>query len=915
MRRLAALFLAWLCFAQLALAQNSATIPGGFPQDSISGIDANADIIVYPAYPTAGTYPNNRLLASGASGIITITDNGAGNTLVVDINTITIAKGGTGLTATPTDGQLLIGKTSTNAYVLGTITAGANITVTNGSGTITIASSAGGAPSTATYITQNNETGTLANSSRLAAGTGITLNNATNVETIAVDTTVVLTQTNTITGITNKTFVTPTVSAAQTTGYILAGSAFNDTILITDPAAARTLTIPDPGSAASFVMNAGNSTIAGVKTFSSAPKLSTNTLTTSSGNTVTLVDSTDTLVNLASAQSIVGQKTITTPILNTSFLLQSTANYTINWSSTASPLTYTIPNVGVTASFVLSDGALTYTAGKIAYADGNAIALTATGTSSQALLGGTTPAFGTLPAAGGGTGITTVPAKGSILVGNAGGTAYANLAVGSDTFVLVADSAQTNGVKWAAGGSGVTSVAQSLTGLPFLSISGSPITTSGTLALAASGTTGDLPYCSAANTYSKLAIGSTAQHLTIAAGVPAWTSSTYPTTNSKGDVIVGSGTNAYTSLAVGANGKILIADSTQTNGLAWKSLIVPNYFGTGADGAVTISANTTIGSATPDTTVTTMNYSSLTINSGQTLSAAARDKALLIYVTGNCTINGTLSMDALGASAAASIIDLYKNSVGTISGTLFTSENSNQIIAQLSTDYISAAAGAAGGATQATGIVSNGNPGSAGATNQTGGGGGGAGGQSGAGNLGNGGAGAAGTAYCGGSGGGAGTYTGAAGINGTAGATNGGAGGAAGSAGIGAGQAGGGGAGNSPGAGANGAGGAHTDATGGGGGTIYLIVGGNLTIGGAGVITANGANGGAATAGAGVNSAGGGGAGGGRIVVLYAGTLSNSGTIRANGGAGGTATGGTVNNPGGAGGAGVVTGPTQIGGI
>jgi hypothetical protein len=46
-------------------------------------------------------------------------------------------------TAEPTDGQLLIGKTG-NFPVLGSLTAGAGISVTGGSGTITIAATGGG---------------------------------------------------------------------------------------------------------------------------------------------------------------------------------------------------------------------------------------------------------------------------------------------------------------------------------------------------------------------------------------------------------------------------------------------------------------------------------------------------------------------------------------------------------------------------------------------------------------------------------------------------------------------------------------------------------------------------------------------------------------------------------------------------
>lgn len=49
-----------------------------------------------------------------------------------------VSRGGTGVTVLPTNGQLLIGNSTTNAYSLNTITAGPGITVTNGAGTIQI---------------------------------------------------------------------------------------------------------------------------------------------------------------------------------------------------------------------------------------------------------------------------------------------------------------------------------------------------------------------------------------------------------------------------------------------------------------------------------------------------------------------------------------------------------------------------------------------------------------------------------------------------------------------------------------------------------------------------------------------------------------------------------------------------------
>jgi hypothetical protein len=54
-----------------------------------------------------------------------------------------VLNGGTGQT-TYTDGQLLIGNTTGNTLAKATLTAGTGITITNGSGAITIAAAASG---------------------------------------------------------------------------------------------------------------------------------------------------------------------------------------------------------------------------------------------------------------------------------------------------------------------------------------------------------------------------------------------------------------------------------------------------------------------------------------------------------------------------------------------------------------------------------------------------------------------------------------------------------------------------------------------------------------------------------------------------------------------------------------------------
>lgn len=65
--------------------------------------------------------------------------------------TLPVANGGTGQTSY-TDGQLLIGNTTGNTLTKTTLTAGSGITITNGSGAITIASSGGASAATPTAL-------------------------------------------------------------------------------------------------------------------------------------------------------------------------------------------------------------------------------------------------------------------------------------------------------------------------------------------------------------------------------------------------------------------------------------------------------------------------------------------------------------------------------------------------------------------------------------------------------------------------------------------------------------------------------------------------------------------------------------------------------------------------------------------
>jgi len=107
--------------------------------------------------------------------------------------TLPIANGGTNLTSTPTDGQLLIGSTSGAGYSLATLTAGTAIGITNGAGAITINNNGVTSLTASTGISVSASTGgvTVTNTgvTSLTAGTNISLSGSTGGVTVNTTTT------------------------------------------------------------------------------------------------------------------------------------------------------------------------------------------------------------------------------------------------------------------------------------------------------------------------------------------------------------------------------------------------------------------------------------------------------------------------------------------------------------------------------------------------------------------------------------------------------------------------------------------------------------------------------------------------------------------------------------------------------
>jgi len=194
--------------------------------------------------------------------------------------------------------------------------------------------------------------------------------------------------------------------------------------------------------------------------------------------------------------------------------------------------------------------------------------------------------LGTITYAYGGTGQTTVT-TGDLLYGSASNV-WSKLGIGTTGQILrVVSGAPAWGTDYVGT---VTSVAQSFTG-GLISVAGSPITTSGTLALTVAGTSGGVPYFSSASTWATSA-ALAASALVVGGGAGA-----APSTITTGTgVTTALGVNTGTAGAFVVNGGALGTPSSGT---------VTNLTGTAS-----ININGTVGATTPTTgSFTTMKAS------------------------------------------------------------------------------------------------------------------------------------------------------------------------------------------------------------------------------------------------------------------------------------------------------------------
>jgi len=285
---------------------------------------------------------------------------------------------------------------------------------------------------------------------------------------------------------------------------------------------------------------------------------------------------------------------------------------------------------------------------------------------------GTGVAFsaGTLSATGSGGTVTSV--TGTAPVVSSGGTTPAiSMAAATTSVNGYLTSTDWNTFNGKGSGS-VTSVAQSFTG-GLISVAGSPITTSGTLALTVAGTSGGIPYFSSASTWaSSAALAAGAIVLGGGAGV------TPATTTTGTGVVTALGVNTGTAGAFVVNGGALGTPSSGT---------VTNLTGTASintNGA----HNGTVGATTPNTgAFTTGTFSSTlgvtgvatvgTSSAGQLIIVGPRNNTAALRITANAgeswdftTTNTTGSTDtlSLGVQGGSTNVTFTDNGTTALNG-------------------------------------------------------------------------------------------------------------------------------------------------------------------------------------------------------------------------------------------------------
>ncbi len=208
---------------------------GGAGVDDVNGLSGSVTLQGTANQVTVSTGLGTITFSTPQNINTTSSPTFAGLTLTAPLG---VGSGGTGLAATPTNGQLLIGNGV--GYSLSTLANGGGLAITNGAGTISIAVNYGSGANTAvqgnTILTCASGAGNLT-----GGGNGVTLGAGGSCSNI---------------GIVNN----PTFSTSVTTpSLVLTGAGSNGTLQVASLGQTTAYTLPDPGQAtADICLSTGN---------------------------------------------------------------------------------------------------------------------------------------------------------------------------------------------------------------------------------------------------------------------------------------------------------------------------------------------------------------------------------------------------------------------------------------------------------------------------------------------------------------------------------------------------------------------------------------------------------------------------------------------------------------------------------